>query len=230
MLWSRIYREIGELLGADFEYTEKASIMFEKTLFKSSKKNLALLSRSGILKEAYLAGGTGVALQLGHRVSMDLDFFTNKVFIPRVFITKISELGSFAYEQASKGTVVGHFEGLRFSLFVYKYKLLFKPLSYFSISVADIRDIAAMKIDAISSRGAKRDFVDLYFICQTGYTLVELLNLYNRKYGLLAANHMHIKKSLVFFNDAETDEMPKMLKPVPWSKIKEYFDNEVKYL
>lgn len=204
--------------------------MFEKTLVKSSKKNLALLSRSGILKEAYLAGGTGVALQLGHRVSLDFDFFTHKLFVPRVFVSKISKLGSFIYEQASQGTVVGHFEGLRFSLFVYKYKLLFKPRRYLSISIADIRDIAAMKIDAISSRGAKRDFIDLYFILQAGYELPELLNLYNRKYGALAVNYMHIKKSLVFFKDAETDEMPKMLKHIPWSIIKEYFENTVKNL
>ncbi len=59
--------------------------MFEQTLTKKAKKNLALLGQSKILKDAYLAGGTGVALQLGHRISVDLDFLTPKDFIPKIF-------------------------------------------------------------------------------------------------------------------------------------------------
>ena len=97
-----------------------------------------------------------------------------------------------------------------------------------SRQIADIRDIAAMKIDAITTRGAKRDFIDLYFICKTGYRLAELLDFYNRKYGKLASNLIHIEKSLVFFNDAETEEMPKMLKKIQWEDVKRFFEKEVK--
>ena len=93
------------------------------------------------------------------------------------------------------------------------------------------RDIAAMKIDAIASRGAKRDFVDLYFICGAGYTLGEILKFYHKKYGAAAsANGIHIQKSLVFFNDAEPDKMPKMLKEAEWEEIKRYFEHEIKKL
>ena len=94
--------------------------------------------------------------------------------------------------------------------------------------MADIRDIAAMKIDAIATRGAKRDFIDLYFISKAGYRLTEIFGFYNKKYGTLASNLIHIQKSLVFFNDAELDEMPKMLKKVKWEEIKRYFEDEVK--
>lgn len=204
--------------------------MFEETLIKGAKDILALLGRSNILKDAYLAGGTAAALQLGHRISVDFDFFTSKEFVTRVFSTELSKLGSFDEEQADKGTVLGEFKGIKFSIFIYKYPLIFPPKKYLSLNIADIRDIAAMKIDAIASRGAKRDFIDLYFICKDGYRLDEILGFYNKKYGKLVSNLIHLHKSLVYFNDAEPERMPKMLKKVKWEEIKEYFENEVKKL
>jgi hypothetical protein len=175
--------------------------MFEETLIKGAKKNLALLGHSGYLKDAYLVGGTAVALQLGHRISVDFDFFTSKGFLPNAFAINLSKFGSFVVEKTDKGTILGEFEGIKFSLFIYQYPLIFHTLKYLSLNVADIRDIAAMKIDAIATRGAKRDFIDLYFICKSGYRLTEVLNFYNKKYRNLASNLIHIQKSLVFLND-----------------------------
>jgi hypothetical protein len=202
--------------------------MFEDTLIKGAKENLALLGRAGLLSDAYLAGGTAAALQLGHRVSEDFDFFTPEEFSPRAFAGELSKLGLFNEEQADKGTVLGEFEGIKFSIFHYNYPLLFPPLKYQSLDIADIRDIGAMKIDAVASRGVKRDFVDLYFICKSGQELVGLLDYYDKKYGLLASNLIHIQKSLVFFDDADPEEMPKMLKGITWEEIKKYFLDEVK--
>ena len=205
--------------------------MFEETLVRGAKDILAALGRSGILRDAYLAGGTAAALQLGHRISVDFDFFTAKEFVPKVFSDGLSKLGPFSGEQADKGTVSGVFKGVKFSLFTYKYPLIFPALNYSALRIADVRDIAAMKIDAIASRGAKRDFVDLYFICGAGYTLGEILKFYHKKYGAAAsANGIHIQKSLVFFNDAEPDKMPKMLKEAEWEEIKRYFEHEIKKL
>jgi hypothetical protein len=143
---------------------------------------------------------------------------------------ELTKLGSFDEEQADKGIIFGKFKGIKFSLFIYKYPLMFPPLKYLSLNIADIRDIVAMKIDAVATRGAKQDFIDLYFICKSGYTLEELLNFYNKKYGKLASNLIHIQKSLVFFNDAEPDEMPRMLKKVKWEDVKRFFENQVKKL
>jgi Nucleotidyl transferase AbiEii toxin, Type IV TA system len=204
--------------------------MFEKTLVKGAKSALESLGRSGLLSDAYLAGGTAAALQMGHRVSVDFDFFTPREFVPGIFAGRLSQTGLFEKEQADKGTVLGKFEKIKFSLFVYHYPLLFPAVKYLSSAIADIRDIAAMKIDAITSRGAKRDFIDLYFICQTGYSLKVLLDFYNRKYKTLASNFIHIEKSLVFFDDAEPEPMPKMLKKANWQEIKRYFQAEVKKL
>ncbi len=202
--------------------------MFEETLTEGAKDKLALLGQSGVLRNAYLAGGTAAALQIGHRISVDFDFFTAKEFVPSVFSAELSKFGLFDEEQANKGSVLGEFEGISFSLFIYEYPLIFPAVKYLSLDIADIRDIAAMKIDAVATRGTKRDFIDLYFICQSGYRLVELLDFYNKKYQNLASNLVHIQKSLVFFDDAEPDETPRMLKEVDWEKVKDFFENGVR--
>lgn len=204
--------------------------MFEEVLIKNTKEHLALLGRSAILKDAYLAGGTGCALQLGHRFSIDFDFFTVKQFEPKNVAAELAGVAAFEVEELGKGTILGKFKGTKFSLFIYEYPLVFPPPQYLSLSIADIRDIAAMKIDAIASRGTKRDFIDLYFMCQSNYKLSELLAIYDKKYGMLASNLMHIKKSLIFFDDADADAMPVMLKDVKWQDVKKYFESEITHI
>jgi len=202
--------------------------MFTKTLSGNTKKALALLGKSHILDEAYLAGGTACALQLGHRISIDLDFFITKEFDTKRFINLLKKIGKFDVDQESWGTVLGIFEEVKFSIFVYKYPVLFAYKSIFNIKVLDLRDIAAMKIDSIATRGSKRDFIDLYFICQKGITLEKALRFYERKYKTLASNIIHIQKALVYFVDAEIEEMPKMIKKAEWLVVKEFFEKEVK--
>lgn len=204
--------------------------MFTKTLFGNTKKALAILGNSHLMDNAYLAGGTAVALQLGHRISVDLDFFTPEEFDAKELIRSLRKIGKFELDKQSWGTILGVLEKVKFSIFVYKYPVLFPFKSLFGINILDLRDIAAMKIDAISTRGIKRDFIDLYFICQGGLSLNEILSVYDRKYGTLASNVVHIQKSLVYFVDAEGAAMPKMLKKVDWESVKKYFESEVKKL
>jgi len=204
--------------------------MLTKTLFGKTKNTLALLGRSHLLDDAYLGGGSACALQLGHRISVDFDFFTPEEFDTKELIKSLQKIGRFEVERKSWGTVSGLMEGTRFSIFVYKYPVLFPYKSIFKINIADLRDIVAMKIDTIATRGRKRDFIDLYFICKKRISLEEALSLYNRKYGKLSSNIIHIQKSLVYFVDAEIEEMPRMLKSVNWEDVKNYFEVEVKKL
>lgn len=204
--------------------------MFTKALFGNTQKALAILGKSHLMDNTYLAGGTACALQIGHRISIDLDFFTEKEFDAKELIRSLKKIAKFKIEEQSWGTILGTLEGIRFSLFVYKYPILFPYKSIFGVKILDLRDIAAMKIDAISTRGIKRDFIDLYFICQEGISLKEALSFYDRKYGTLASNIVHIQKSLVYFIDAEATTVPKMLKERDWEDIKKYFENEVKKL
>lgn len=87
-----------------------------------------------------------------------------------------------------------------------------------------------MKIAAISDRGTKRDFIDLYFIIKMEkvLSLDEILRLYDKKFGLLKQNKIHILKSLCYFDDAEQEPMPKMLKDVSWKEVKKFFEEEIK--
>ncbi|MDI6732746.1 MAG: nucleotidyl transferase AbiEii/AbiGii toxin family protein [Planctomycetota bacterium] len=202
--------------------------MFTKTLYRNTEE---ILDRLGWLKlppKTYLAGGTGLALQLGHRISVDLDFFTPSKFIPKQIASRLRLSVSLNAEQAIHGTIIGNIGQIRFSLFHYDYPLLVSCKHFLKIKVADIKDIAAMKIAALTGRGTKRDFVDLYFLCQK-INLKQILVFYRRKYDVTAKNGLvHIQKSLVYFNDAEVDPMPQMLIPITWENVKRYFEKEVR--
>lgn len=203
--------------------------MFTEALFGNTQELLAVLGKSRLLKNAYLAGGTALALQLGHRISVDLDFFTSEKFDAAKKAKDLKGIGGFSAGQLSRGTVQGHFKKVRFGLFFYEYPVLFSLKEFRRIKILDLRDIAAMKVAAISDRGTKRDFIDLYFLCQK-ISLDYALKLYDRKFRTLKANLLHIQKSLVYFEDAEKEETPKMLKDAPWRKVKEFFEREVKKL
>ncbi|MFH1899677.1 MAG: nucleotidyl transferase AbiEii/AbiGii toxin family protein [Patescibacteria group bacterium] len=203
--------------------------MFEQTISKQVAKNLELLGKLGILNNAYLAGGTALALQIGHRISYDLDFFTEKEFKAQIFLKKLSQIKAYQHEKVSWGTILGRLDDVKFSLFYYQYPLLDKPIKFKNIDIASIADISAMKVAAISERGTKRDFIDLYFILQE-IQLSDVLDFYEQKYKKLASNLIHIKKSLVYFEDAEDEDVPDMLKQVSWRKVKEFFEQKIKKL
>lgn len=200
--------------------------MFTEAISRQTTENLAILGKSKILGNAYLAGGTALALQMGHRISYDLDFFTDEKFKAQVFLKEISRFKLYRHERVGWGTILGRLGSVKFSLFYYPYPLLKEPARFKNINVASMVDIAAMKIAAISERGTKRDFIDLYFILKK-ITLTELFGFYDRKYQKLSSNLIHIKKSLVYFKDAENNPMPKMIIPVLWEEVKKFFEKEI---
>lgn len=205
--------------------------MFEEVLSKNAKASLAALGKSGLLKSSYLAGGTALALWIGHRHSYDFDFFTNKEFAEQMFLKKVTKtFPNFKLERKEQKTILGYIGKTRFSHFYYQYPLIFKTRQYLGINLADPRDIAAMKIAAVSDRGTKRDFVDLYFIFseEKKMTLAEALKVYDRKFKALRQNKIHILKSLAYFDDAEKEADLKMIKPFSWKKVKDFFIAEQK--
>ena len=207
--------------------------MFEEVLPKNAKKALAVLGESGILSDAYLAGGTALALRLGHRMSVDFDFFSGKDFEEQSLIKQLSSLSvEFKLEKLARRTILGYVNKTKFSLFFYDYDCLDRPEGFLGISVAGIKDIAPMKLLAISDRGTKRDFIDLYFIVvlEKLYSLQEIFDLYDKKFKVLHQNRMHIIKSLTYFKDADKQPMPRMLKEADWSKVKKFFETETRSL
>ena len=202
--------------------------MHEEVLPKGTSDVFVRLAQSGLLRDAYLAGGTNIALQLGHRISRDLDFFFPDTFDERSLAQQLEKLG-LSIERMEWQTVDGFFDEVKFSCFSYPYPVLFPSLPYGEMHLADLHDAAIMKIDTIASRGARRDFIDLYSILQNRqWSLHDMMVLYERKYAGTRNTLLHALKSLTYFADAEADETPLvLLHPVAWPDIEMFFRTEV---
>lgn len=181
------------------------------------------LPREPVYERFYLAGGTALALQFGHRRSADLDFFAPESFDEETLLSQIHHLPEFGLISKAPETLHAHTQGVKVSFLRYAYPVLFPFLSCVDARLADPRDIACMKISAIASRGTRRDFVDLYAACRR-YELTHLVELFLRKYGKVSM--VHVAKSLTYFADAEKDPMPQMLALLEWSDLKNYFVSE----
>lgn len=172
----------------------------------------------------YLAGGTALALQFGHRQSVDFDFFTFNSF-PNDLHHKLNQLGSFKVVSQEARTLHGILSGVRVSFFEYPYQLTFPPILHKTVSLADARDIASMKLDAVSSRGSKKDFIDLYFLIDR-YGLSEIIGFFEKRYTGISFNKVHLLKSITYFDDAEHEPMPIMRMSVSWEEIKARLEKE----
>ncbi len=203
--------------------------MFTAGLSKNTQGNLALLGREKWTSSFYLAGGTACSLYFGHRFSFDLDFFTMGMFDPKMITGKLKTLGKLTVDQNDEGTFLGNLNGIKISFFVYPYQLIFKPKVFQNVSIADLRDIACMKIDAISTRGTKRDFIDLFFICKK-YKLLTLFDFFEKQYSGVDYNLFHHMKSLSYFTNAQEQEMPQMIEKISWEELKKFFTQETRSL
>ena len=178
----------------------------------------------------YLAGGTALALQSGHRRSVDLGFFTaKKTFEEKKAEETMSGGGGWVTTSLDRATLYGEFFGAKISLIAYPF---FKPKSpmrkFGTVSILTPKDIAVMKIIAISQRGRKRDFFDLYWICQNtqSLSLQDNIAMVRKQYSI-HQNLAHILKSLVYFEDAENDPEPEIFFKADWDEVKDYFNKEM---
>jgi len=182
-------------------------------------KFFKLLSEELFIKEFYLAGGTCLALYLGHRQSYDFDFFIPADFNTSQIINILTRIGRYERGNEEKNTINGMLNGVRISFFGYKYDIIDDFIHYNSIRLAGIRDIAAMKLEAIAGRGSKKDFVDMFFLLKL-FSLKEIFSFHALKYGVGLNNQYHHLKSLVYFNDADEEAMPLMTSPLNWDRVK----------
>lgn len=199
--------------------------MFTKALLPDTLRAIKLVSKIDIIKKSYLAGGTALALHIGHRYSFDLDFFTNHVFDENIAENDLKRMAKFKKDGKAWRTVWGKISDTKFSLFYYQYHLVKKTTIFEGIQIIGREDIAAMKIHALEDRGTKRDFVDLFFLAKE-FSFEQMLKFYDKKYGALRDHLYIIVRSLDYFKDAEVDNMPKMIKKVSWEEIKKFFRNQ----
>jgi len=202
--------------------------MFETVLSSAAATTFKVLSRQHFMRSFYLAGGSGCALHIGHRRSQDFDFFSPADFEIFPLHNALRNLGRFVADYSEAGTLVGRLDGTKISLFHYHYPLLEEAVGYLGGRVASLVDIGCMKIDAISSRGTKRDFVDLFFIHKTlGLDLKTFFGHFERKYGPDGFNRHHVLKGLVYFEDADKEPDPEMLADFSWAAAKRFFIESV---
>lgn len=197
-----------------------------EVISEMNRETLERLQRSSALDKFYLAGGTGLALRIGHRRSLDFDFFSPEAFDEDALLRKVQECPDFVLSARSPSTLHAQVQGTKVSFLGYTYPVLFPSEKFLGVDVADPRDIACMKISAIASRGTRRDFVDL-FLASRQYGLDKLLDLFRTKFAQVNYSMVHIFKSLTYFDDAEKDPLPDMLVPLSWQELKEYFMVEV---
>lgn len=177
----------------------------------------------------YLAGGTALALRAGHRRSVDLDFFTTKKsFNTGTFIARLAEDSDWTTTSEEEGTVYGEYKGAKVSFIA---NPLFIPSgnapAYGHITVLPPQDIAIMKVLAISSRGRRRDFIDLYWCAQNIESLEDSMTRMPVQYPTVSGNMHHLLKGLVYFEDAEEDPEPEIYFNARWEDIKAFFMQEV---
>ncbi len=175
----------------------------------------------------YLAGGTCFALQIGHRRSLDFDFFIPDDFNTSDIISKLTKIGNYQRENEEKNTINGSLDDVRISFFGYKYKIIDDFKIFNKIRLAGLKDIAAMKLEAIAGRGSKKDFIDMYFLLGI-FSLDEIFSFHSRKYGIGLSNQYHHLKSLVYFSDAEEEAMPVMVKKLDWDHVKKEIISSVR--
>lgn len=184
------------------------------------------LADRAVLDGFYLAGGTGLALHLGHRRSLDLDLFRETEFDPASLQSHLRGLPHLQIRGAARGTLHLSLGGILVSFLHFPYPLLFPSSVFETISVADARDIACMKLNAIATRGGRRDFIDLY-VASEQYGLAEILVWFDEKFRTTPYSRVHLYKALTYFRDAEAEPMPDMLVRLEWEVVKGYFVSEV---
>lgn len=194
-----------------------------------NKETLELLRELVSLDETRdfaLAGGTALALHLGHRISVDLDFFSDKPFNEIKLLTKLRSLYSpLSILTQAENSLNLFVREIRADFLSHQYPKCKPIITSDGISLFAIEDIAAMKLSAVASRGTKKDFYDIYFILQQ-FSLSEIFGFMKQKYPDL--NQFQVLMSLTFFDDAENSLDPVMLKQIEWESVKKFFKEEAR--
>lgn len=197
-----------------------------------NKKQAEVFPKLKFLTERgfYLAGDTALALQIGHRTSVDLDFYTPKHFEAGGLYEEIEKIFGEASEKTleEEDTLFCKVEEIDLSFFWYQHPLIKKPKEYRDVALAGLEDVAGMKLIAISRRPAKRDYIDIFFLLRI-FSVEEMFSFASKKYPNI--NLYYSMRALTYFNDIkEEDRRPtKVFDPgFSWEKAKSKIFEEVR--
>lgn len=190
-----------------------------------SERQLSLLPMLGSFarpRGLYLGGGTAVALHLGHRRSVDFDWFSEAPIEDPLGLAGDLRAAGMPLEsvQVARGTLHGAIGGVRVSFLEYRYPLLVELLTPDAQNwlLAPLEDLACMKLAAAAQRGSRKDFIDVYAIATLFRPLPDLLDLFRRKYA--TSEVAHVLKGLTYFDDAEGEPPLYMLQEMSWDHVK----------
>jgi hypothetical protein len=179
---------------------------------------LTQLMHDDVFKHFNLVRGTALALQIGHRISIDIDLFGNCEIDEIAVLDQLNACGPVHVLKKSKNILICSVQGIKVDIVNYSYPILENTLISDGIRMVGLKDIAAMKMNAIAGRGSKKDFIDVYYLLQY-FTLEVMIDLYLQKYS--NGSEFLVRKSLTYFEDADAEEMPLMMEDISWNRIKE---------
>ena len=197
----------------------------------SSTQNEILPRLSFTKPEFYLGGGTALALQLGHRTSVDFDFYAPRKFDNQQMSQTINRLfpGTDTSSEQPENTLRLDVMGTEVSVFYYPYPLLDPVVDYGSVSLASLTDIAAMKTAAVVQRARQRDFYDIYYLIKE-LGMEKIITATYQKFPWYEENNVVVFTSLTYFTDADNDLEAERVKVfdrnVTWEMVKKRVKEE----
>ncbi len=203
-------------------------MLHTKTVEPNILELLKSLMRKDYLQQFVLVGGTALALQIGHRKSIDLDLFTIQDFNSDYLIPVLLKDYDLKPVLQLPQTLICTVNSVKVDFIRFKYPFIRPIIQEEGIRMLSIEDIAPMKLDAITGRGSKKDFFDLYFLLQR-YDIETLFSFYLEKYPHQTT--FHVARSLSYFVDAESSPDPMVFdKKVTWTKVKKAIIKEIQKL
>jgi hypothetical protein len=201
-----------------------------EALTPETRHALDLVAPLPFVRRFYLAGGTGLALHLGHRFSVDLDFFSPEADTVgpdmRAVLREVLDDPTLVITHDKDATFVATWRGVGISFFrLSLYPLVQRPVLLGTVPVATVEEMGAMKLAAIIGRGTRKDLVDLYFILQQ-VSLERLFEVAAQKYRQVRAFAVSATRALAYFDDAEVLPMPRMIDHTSWTEMKQYLDQQ----
>lgn len=190
-----------------------------ETVAPATLELLKNLMKDEQLKDFFLVGGTALSLQINHRISIDLDFFSLEEFNEDVLLTYLEKRGRFKLDSLAKNTIKGKIDHVIVDFITHAYPIVKNNKLIEGVRLASLEDIAAMKLNAIVGNGTRlKDFIDIAYL-SSHLTLKEMLNAYEHKYS--SRNQVLVLKSLSYFNDINQNEPIQLLDAAyKWEPIK----------
>ena len=199
-----------------------------QTVEPNTLELLKSLMQKEYLNSFVLVGGTALALQLGNRKSIDLDMFSISDFSSNEILSSLLNDFQIVVNNQLSQTLISTIDQVKVDFIKFHYPYIRPFVEIENIRMASVEDIAAMKLDAITGRGSKKDFYDLYFLLHH-YSIDELFSFYTEKYPHQTT--FHVVRSLAYFDDAEIQPNPIVFdETITWEVVKEKIINTIKLL